>query len=58
MGPGSASYRENLTPRVMDDRSGAAFSNGFSNLRMGARDSWSRGVKSAMKKALLANNTK
>jgi uncharacterized protein DUF2380 len=40
--------------RVIDARSGAIVSNNFTNLRMGASDSWPRGVKWLMNKHVLA----
>jgi hypothetical protein len=40
--------------RVVDARSGAIVSSGFTNLRMGANDSWPRGVKWLMNKHVLA----
>ena len=39
--------------RVVDASSGATVSNGFTNLRMGANDSWPRGVKWLMNRQVL-----
>ncbi len=40
--------------RIVDARSGATVSKSFTNLRMGANDSWPRGVKWLMNKHVLA----
>jgi hypothetical protein len=41
---------------IIDARTAAAASSGFSNLRFGARDSWPRGVKSLLSRHVRKNN--